>query len=424
MTPLAGRHVVLGVSGGIACYKACVVARRLTELGAAVDVVMTASATEFIRPVTFEALTGRPVITSLWDRGHALDHIRLGRVPDLIVVAPATAHLIARAAQGLADDFLTALLLGRRSPLLLCPAMNDRMYAHPETQQNLETLAAREALRDQPEERRANAFAVPRTARHVPDTVVLGPATGALAHGEGEGPGRMVEPDEIVAWVERLLRSAAPWTGRRVVVTAGPTREALDPVRTVTNRSSGRMGFALARAAWLRGADVTLIAGPTALTPPIGPTAVRVETTRDMLAAVAAALPEADCLIMAAAPADYRPVAGDAVKTKRQAGARTVQLEPTPDVLGETLGARKRGAVVVGFALETGDAAAQAKDKLAAKQLDLIVANDATEDGAGPDVLTNRVTLVTAKQTERLELMSKDAVAEQVLDRVAALLPQ
>jgi phosphopantothenoylcysteine decarboxylase/phosphopantothenate--cysteine ligase len=424
VTPLAGRHVVLGVSGGIACYKACVVARRLTELGAAVDVVMTASAAEFIRPVTFEALTARPVVTSLWDRGRALDHIKLGRTSDLIIVAPATASLIARMAQGLADDFLTALLLGRRSPVLLCPAMNDQMYAHPETQQNLEKLAARSAAPDAREERRANAFAVRRIAARPSDTVILGPATGPLAHGEGEGPGRMVEPDEIVAWAERLLRSAAPWTGRRVVVTAGPTREALDPVRIITNRSSGRMGFALARAAWLRGADVTLIAGPTALTPPTGPTVVRVDTTRDLLAAVAAALPEADALVMAAAPADYRPESSDAVKAKRQAGARTVQLEPTVDVLGETLGQRKKGAVIVGFALETGDVVAKAKDKLAAKQLDLIVANDATEDGAGPEAPTNRVSLVTAQQTERLDLMSKDDVAEQVLDRVAALLPQ
>ncbi len=418
MTPLggvAGRHVVLGVSGGIASYKACIVARRLTELGAAVDVVMTASATEFIGPVTFEALTGRPVITSLWDRSHALDHIRLGRVPDLIVVAPATAHLVARAAQGLADDFLTALLLGRRSPLLLCPAMNDQMYAHPETRRNLEKLGSR--IEDRGSSTSRSAILDPRSV------FVLGPATGPLAHGEGEGPGRMVEPEEIVAWAERLMRSAAPWAGRRVVVTAGPTREALDPVRTITNRSSGRMGFALARAAWLRGADVTLIAGPTALAPPSFVDVVRVDSTQDLLQAVGTALPRADVLIMAAAPADYRPAKADAVKAKRAAGARDLVLEPTPDVLAQTLEKRKPGAVIVGFALETGDAAAKAKDKLAAKRLDLVVANDAAEAGAGPEVPTNRVTLVTAQQTERLELMSKDDVAEQVLDRVAALLP-
>lgn len=423
MTSLAGRHVVLGVSGGIACYKACVLARRLTEAGAAVDVVMTAAAAQFIGPVTFEALTGRPVVTSLWDRGRALDHIRLGRAPDLVIVAPATAHLIARMAQGLADDFLTALLLGRRSPLLLCPAMNDQMYAHPETQANLEKLAAREALRERPADRRDNPFAVPRTARHAPDTVVLGPVTGPLAHGEGEGQGRMVEPEEIFAWAERLLRGAAPWTGRRVVVTAGPTREHLDPVRVITNRSSGRMGFALARAAWLRGADVMLIAGPTALTPPVGATVVRVETTRDLEQAVDAALPEADVLLMAAAPADYAPAQADAVKSKRAAGTRAVSLQPTTDVLGATMARRRKGAVIVGFALETGDATAKAREKLAAKQLDLIVANDATEQGAGPEVTTNRVTLVSAQGTERLELMSKDDVAERVLDAVGALLP-
>jgi phosphopantothenoylcysteine decarboxylase / phosphopantothenate---cysteine ligase len=420
---LAGRHVVLGVSGGIASYKACTVARRLTEMGAAVDVVMTASATQFIQPLTFEALTARPVVTSLWDKGRALDHVRLGRAPDLIIVAPATAHLVARAAQGLADDFLTTLLLARRAPLLLCPAMNDQMFAHPETQKNLETLAAREALRESREERRDNPFAVPRPARHAPDTVILGPAVGPLAHGEGEGPGRMVEPEEIVAQAERMLRGGAPWHGCRVVVTAGPTREMLDPVRTISNRSSGRMGFALARAAWLRGADVTLITGPTSLTPPFGADVVRVESTQDLHDAVAAALPEADVLIMAAAPADYRPARRSPEKLKRSPGVTlAAELEPTPDVLAGTAGRRRKGAVVVGFALESGDVVARAREKLAAKQLDLVVANSAVEADAGPEAETNRITLVTATGAEPLELMSKDAAAEQVLDRIAGLL--
>ncbi len=397
MTRLAGRHVVLGVSGGIAAYKTCIVARRLTEAGADVQVVLTAAAAEFVGPVTFEALTGHPVVTSLWQSGRALDHVRLGRECDLVVVAPATARLLARAAQGLADDFLSSLLLAVRAPVLLCPAMNDRMYAHPETQANLALLRSR-------------------------GVHVLGPVTGPLARGEGEGPGRMVEPEEILAHVERLLRAAAPWTGRRVLVTAGPTREALDPVRVVTNRSSGRMGYALARAAWLRGADVTLVSGPAALQPPPGVTLVPVTSTAEMAAAVGDALPLADLLLMAAAPADYRPAAPLERKARRGEGPLRLELEPTPDILAGTAGRRKKGAVVVGFALETGDAVARAQEKLAAKQLDFVVANDATEPGAGPEVTTNRVTIVSRAGSEPLPLMEKEEAAEAILDRVQVLL--
>jgi phosphopantothenoylcysteine decarboxylase/phosphopantothenate--cysteine ligase len=394
---LTGRHVVLGVSGGIAAYKSCVVARRLTEAGALVQAVLTDAAATFVGPVTFEALTGRPVVTSLWQSGSALDHVRLGREADLLIVAPATAHLIARTALGMADDFLSALLLARQVPLLLCPAMNDRMYAHPETQANLALLRSR-------------------------GVQVLGPAAGPLAHGEGEGPGRMVEPEVICAHAERLLRAAAPWSGRRVLVTAGPTREPLDPVRMLSNRSSGRMGFALARAAWLRGAEVTLVSGPTALGPPAGVETVPVETTAEMAAAVAAALPVADLLLMAAAPADYRPSAPSPTKTRRADGPLKVELEPTPDILATTAERRKKGAIVVGFALESGDPVPAARAKLAAKQLDLVVANDADEPGAGPGVATNRVTLVSATGTEPLPLQSKEEVAEAILDRVEPLL--
>jgi phosphopantothenoylcysteine decarboxylase/phosphopantothenate--cysteine ligase len=394
---LAGRHVVLGVSGGIACYKACVVARRLTERGVDVEAVLTAAAAEFVGPVTFEALTGHPAITSLWQAGRALDHVRLGRQADLVVVAPATAHLIARAAQGMADDFLTALLLAHGAPLLLCPAMNDRMYAHPETQANLALLRSR-------------------------GVEILGPVTGPLARGEGEGPGRLVEPEEIVATAERLLRSAAPWAGRRVLVTAGPTREALDPVRVVTNRSSGRMGHALAAAAWLRGAEVTLISGPTALEAPWGIEPVRVETTAQMAEAFAEALPLCDVVFMAAAPADYRPAAALERKAPRAEGALRVELEPTADILGTTAARRRKSAVVVGFALETGDAVAGARAKLKGKRLDLVVANDVTEPGAGPEVPTNRVTIVSAEGAEPLPLMTKEEAAEAILDRVEVLL--
>lgn len=397
MRRVAGRHVVLGVSGGIACYKSCVVARRLTEAGAEVEVVLTAAATEFVGPVTFEALTGRTAITSLWQAGRALDHVRLGREAELIVVAPATAHLLARVAQGMADDFLTALLLARRAPLLMCPAMNDQMYAHPETQSNLALLRSR-------------------------GVHLLGPVTGPLARGEGEGPGRMVEPEEIVAHAERLLRAAAPWQGSRVLVTAGPTRERLDPVRVVTNRSSGRMGYALAREAWLRGAEVTLISGPSTLEPPPGVEVVRVESTAEMAAAVGEALPLADLLLMAAAPADFRPATSQAHKVHRAEGSLKLDLEPTPDILAESLPRRKKGAVVVGFALETGDLVASAQAKLTAKQLDLVIANDATERGAGPEVLTNRVTVVGKDGAVALPLMRKEEVAEAILDRVQELL--
>src|SRR5213593_926001 len=229
--PFAGRHLVLGVSGGIACYKSCTLARRLTEAGAAVDVILTAAAAEFVRPVTFEGLTGRPVLTSLWERGRALAHLGLAKQPDLVILAPATANLLARAAMGLADDVLTSLLLARTGPVLCAPAMNDAMYAHPATRTNLKTLAAR--------------------GWHV-----LGPETGPLAEGPSDRPGRMSEPEAILAAAERLLLQRAPWQGKSVIVTAGPTREHLDPVRVVTNPSSGRMGYALAAAAYARGAEV------------------------------------------------------------------------------------------------------------------------------------------------------------------------
>jgi len=392
----AGRHVVLGVSGGIACYKSCLLARRLTEAGARVDVVLTQAAAEFVRPLTFEALTGRPVVRSLWEPGEALAHIRLGHDADLIIVAPATANLIARAAQGIADDVLTALLLARTAPLLLAPAMNDAMYAHPQTQANLALLGERGA-------------------------VFVGPETGPLAEGPSDRPGRMSEPAVILAHAARLLRGNGALAGRRVVVTAGPTREALDPVRVVTNRSSGRMGYRLAEAAWERGADVVLISGPTSLEPPAGVSLRRIETTSDMETAVRAELASADVLIMAAAPADYRPAESPATKRPRDGGALTVVLEPTADILAATRTTRKRGAVIVGFALETGDALARGRAKLSRKDLDLIVVNDALEPGAGFEVETNRVTILDRDGGEQaLPLMDKRAVADAILDAVEA----
>ena len=393
-----GRRVVLGVSGGIACYKSCILARRLTEAGAGVDVVMTRAAQEFVRPVTFEALTGRPVLTSLWEPGRALSHVRLGQDADLIIIAPATAHVIARYAQGLADDFLTSLLLASTAPVLLAPAMNDEMFGAEATRANLARLRER--------------------------ATIVGPATGALAEGPSDRPGRMSEPEVILAHAERLMRRrASRLDGKRIIVTAGPTRESLDPVRVITNRSSGRMGFALAAAAWTRGADVLLISGPSALAAPEGVEVMQVESTADLAAAVEAALPDADVLVMAAAPADFRPARAGNVKMPRSQGEVSLAMEPTPDVLASTAGCRKPGAIIVGFALETGNPLARAREKLARKQLDLIVVNDALEAGAGFEVTTNRVTLVGRDgSVTELPLASKQDVAHAILDAVEARL--
>jgi len=393
--PLTGRHVVLGVSGGIACYKSCTLARRLTEAGATVDVVMTAAAAEFVRPVTFEALTGRPVLTSLWERGHALAHIDFAKHPDLVIVAPATASVLARAAMGMADDLLTTLLLARADrPVLAAPAMNDAMYANPATTANIKTLKER-------------------------GWQFIGPEIGALAEGPSERPGRMSEPEAIFAAAERLLGhgNSSKWSGKRVVVTAGPTREHLDPVRVITNPSSGRMGYALAEAARERGADVVLVTGPTELAPPAGLPTTRVETTEEMRHALESLVPNADALIMSAAPADYRPRTPADTKRARAAGTLTVELEATPDILGSLK--RRKGMVVVGFALETGNGLANARAKLQNKALDFVILNDATEPGAGFEVTTNRVTILGRNGTQvDLPLLPKRDVAERILDVV------
>jgi len=396
--PWQGRRVVLGVTGGIAAYKAAQLARDLTELGAAVDVVLTRAAREFVGAVTFEALTGRPVIGDILDPGNALGHIRLAREADVVCVAPATADFLARAAAGRADDMLAAILLATTAPVLLCPAMNDRMWAHAQTRANVRRL------------RRLGYR-------------IVGPAEGRLAYGEGAGPGRMEEPATIVEHVGRALSGDTPLTDRTVIVTAGPTREPVDPVRFLSNRSSGRMGYAIAAAAWRRGAHVILITGPSALDAPTGVEVVRVETAEQMAEAVRAALPRADVLIMAAAVADFRPVGPAERKIKRKEAPEAIALEPAPDVLSVTRDARPAGLVTVGFALETHDALANARAKLESKALDLIVLNDATVPGAGFEVETNRVVILDRDGAEEaLPLMSKHDVAEALLDRVSALL--
>lgn len=398
--PFAGRRIVLGVTGGIAAYKTVQLARDLALHGAEVDVIMTRAAQAFVGPISYEALTGRPVHSEILAQGHALDHIRLAKAADVVCVAPATADFIARAAAGRADDLLAATVLATRAPVLVCPAMNDGMWSHPQTQANVQRL-------------RDIGYGI------------IGPATGALALGEGSGPGRLEEPATIMAHIGRVLGGDEAWRGRRVVVTAGPTREPVDAVRVLSNRSSGRMGFAIAAAAWQRGADVLLIAGPTSAALPFGPELQRVETADEMGDAVAAALPDADVLFMAAAPADFRPAEPAAGKMKKSSAPAVLPLAPTPDILKSTMRVRRDGSVMVGFALETGDGRDSARTKLTAKGLDLIVLNSADEPGAGFDVDTNRVVILSPDGAEdALPLMSKDAVAEALLDRAAPLLPQ
>jgi phosphopantothenoylcysteine decarboxylase / phosphopantothenate---cysteine ligase len=398
LRPYTGEHVLLGVTGGIASYKSAWLARLLTKAGALVDVVMTPAATEFVGAVTFEALTGRPVHTGLFDAGRALDHIKLARAASGIVVAPATADFLARAAAGQAGDLLTACLLAATGPILLVPAMNDHMWAHPQTQRNVAHL------------------------RELGYQIVE-PDDGALAAGEGAGPGRMPEPEVLFAHVGRLLERGAGLRGKRVLITAGPTREAIDPVRFISNHSSGKMGVALAAAAWRRGASVDLVAGPMSVAPPPGVTVQPVESTADMAEAVDRLLPHADILVMAAAPADFRPSTRATAKIKKAESPNAIALAATSDILLMTKGARRPGAVIVGFALETNDAVASGRQKLAAKDLDMIVVNDATEEGAGFGVDTNRVTLLVRNgDDERLPLMPKTDVADAILDRVETLI--
>lgn len=397
--PWAGRRVVLGVAGGIAAYKAVQLARDLTLLGAEVDVILTRSAHSFVGPITFEALTGRDVSSDLIAAGHALDHIRLAREADVVCVAPATADLMARAAAGRADDLLTAVLLATRAPVLVCPAMNDAMWNHAQTRDNAARLESVCGYR------------------------LVGPGVGPLAWGEGEGAGRMAEPAEILEHIGRALERPGPLEGRRVLVTAGPTREPVDPVRVLTNRSSGRMGFALAAAAWRRGAEVVLVSGPVTIEAPPGPRVVEVETAEDMAAAVRTELASADVLVMAAAVADFRPARPSPGKIRRAAAPDRIPLDPAPDILGETREARAAHGLSIGFALETEEGRESARRKLRDKALDLIVLNRAGEEGAGFEVETNHVVLIDRHgREEEIPLMAKTEVAEIILDRIEEML--
>jgi phosphopantothenoylcysteine decarboxylase/phosphopantothenate--cysteine ligase len=394
---LAGREVILAVTGSIAAYKAAHLLRELRRAEASVTVVMTARAREFIAPLTFRTLSGRPVLTDLFDPQEpaAVEHVALAERADLLLVAPATAHALARAALGLADDFLGTLLLAMRGPLLFAPAMDGGMWEHPAVQGHVGTLRARGAT-------------------------VLEPAAGALASGLA-GQGRLPEVSEIVEAAERLLWPQRDLAGEHVLVTAGPTREPLDPVRYLSNRSSGRMGYALATQAVRRGAQVTLVTGPTHLPPPSGIRVIPVQTALEMRDAVIHAADSATIVIKAAAVADYRP--GRAATEKiasKQAGLR-LELEPTPDILRE-LGAQKGGRFLVGFAAETHDLREHAQAKLAAKGVDLIVANDVSRTDIGFDAADNEVVLLDRwGGVVALPRRSKGEVADLILDRVQEL---
>lgn len=395
--------VCLGVSGGIGAYKAVEVARLLQKRGHELQAVMTRSARKFVGPLTFESITHRPVITGQFAPGinSNVEHIQLASSADLLLIVPATANIIGKFANGIADDFLTSLHLATRAPILMAPAMNTNMWSHPAVQENMTRLTTRGVR-------------------------FVDPGDGYLACG-WIGKGRLAEPEAIAEAADRLLRPGQTMAGQRVLVTAGPTYEDLDPVRYIGNRSSGRMGFAVAEAAVARGADVRLVAGPTNIAPPSGLREIaHVRSAAEMHGAVMAWRDWADVIVMAAAVADYTPAAGADAEKIAKGGAVDLPLVRTRDILME-LGASRSDAnagrrpLLVGFAAETNHAIEKAQGKLSRKRVDLIVANDVTEPGAGFDVETNRVALVSADGVRELPLLPKREVAHAILDRVDEL---
>ena len=391
---LAGKTIVLGVTGSIAAYKAASLARRLMTEGATVRVVMTHTAQRFVGAVTFQELTGQPVETDLFPPSGGMPHLALADGADLIAIAPASAHCVAKLAHGLADDLLTTLVLAAECPVVVVPAMDGSMWTHPAVRANVRTLRQR-------------------------GVTVLEPEVGPLASGR-VGKGRFPDEDAILAAISGAL-CAKDYRGRRTLITAGPTQEPLDPVRFLSNRSSGKMGWALAEAARDRGADVVLVAGPTSLAPVPNVAYVPVVTSEEMRKEVVTRFPGTDVLIMAAAVADFRPARPARGKVPKGRDVRMLALEPTKDILKE-LPPRRAGQVVVGFAAETGDLVARARGKLLDKALDLIVANDLTEPGAGFGTDTNRATLLDrAGRCEVLPLMSKHELAHRILDAVLTL---
>jgi phosphopantothenoylcysteine decarboxylase/phosphopantothenate--cysteine ligase len=395
-------RITLGVTGGVAAYKAAELVRRLQQDGFSVEVVMTRAACEFIRPLTFAALTGKKVITGLFaetggeaNLDSAIEHIAVAQRTDLLLVAPATADIIAKFSRGISDDFLSTLYLATTAPMIVAPAMNVNMWNHPATQENLERLRGR-------------------------GVHIVNPDEGYLACGM-TGAGRLAGQEAIVSTVREVLQLRRDLEGQTVLLTAGPTQEDLDPVRFLTNRSSGRMGYAIAEAAAQRGAKVILISGPTALETPAGVTRVDVRTAAEMLKAVEEKLTEATTTIFAAAVADYRPAEAAAQKLKKTGAEFTLRLEPNPDILA-TIARKKGNRLIVGFAAETDKVAENARKKLQEKNADLIVANDVTAEGAGFDVDTNVVTLFSCDGRDLpLPKMTKREVAHRILDEVVRL---
>jgi phosphopantothenoylcysteine decarboxylase/phosphopantothenate--cysteine ligase len=399
MSVLKGKRAVLGVTGSIACYKAVEIASKLTQLGVEVDVILTQAAAQFVTPLTFQSVTGRRAYqdADLWgDEGHVL-HIGIAKAADLLLVAPATANTLAKLANGIADNLLSLTAVANTAPLLVAPALDGGMYEHPATQENLTRLETHGAH-------------------------IVGPASGHLASGL-KGVGRMEEPTVLIDWARYWLGRGGPLRGRKVVVSAGGTQEAIDPVRVIANRSSGKQGYAIAQTALDLGADVTLVSGPTALAAPIGAEVIQVTSAEEMLAAVQAAARGADALIMAAAVADFKPAQTSQEKLKRAQGAPTIELGENPDILQAVSAMKDKPAVMVGFAAESQDLTENAAKKLKDKDLDLLVANDISSKDAGFEVDTNRVVILArGGSQDQLPLMSKAEVAEALLERVVALL--
>ena len=390
------KTVIIGVTGGIACYKAVELVRLLVKDSLAVQVIMTRAAMEFVTPLTFQTLSGKPVVTETFNltQESEIGHINLADSADLFVIAPATANVIGKIAAGIADDLLTTVLMATQAPVLIAPAMNIHMYENPILQENIRKLR--------------------RIGYHF-----MEPAEGYLACGY-EGKGRLPEPEKILEEIRSLLRKK-DLLGERFLITAGPSREPLDPVRYISNRSSGKMGYALARAALRRGAGVVLVSGPSAIEPPSAVRLIPVNTAAEMRRAVLEQFPECTAVIMAAAVADYRPVDASSKKLKRGKAPLDIRLEPNPDILRE-LGRRKNGKLLVGFAAETEELIANATRKLHEKNLDLIVANDVTQAGGGFDGDTNIATIVDRSgASDSLSLMTKDELADRIYDHLLAL---
>jgi len=394
---LGNKTIVLGVTGGIAAYKAAEIASQLTQAGAMVNVVMTEEAIQFVTPVTFRALTGGPVVTEMFDltSEFSIEHVALAKAADIVVIAPATANIIAKLAAGIADDMLCCTVLATRAPVLIAPAMETDMYSNPVTQDNLAKLKAR-------------------------GFVAIGPATGRLASGE-EGLGRLADIGDIMGSICQLLGRGGDFAGSHILISAGGTREPIDPVRYIGNRSSGKMGYALAEAARDRGATVTLVTVAGALREPVGVDVVKVNTAQEMYHAVKDLAPRADALIMAAAVADYRPKRTAREKIKKGESGLTLQLEFTKDILGSVKG----DFVRVGFAAESSNLVKNAKEKLQQKELDFIVANDITSRDSGFEADLNEVTVIDREgKIDNLPLLPKREIAEMILDRVVVLLPR